>query len=151
MADTFVKKNGGWRKAKNVYINQKGNWFDCKQVWVNQKGTWRLVFHKIFPIVDVANRDNYDLYSVAISTGNWDKVTPIEATITVSGNISSFSTGTLSAGSKVNLIIPKGASVSNIDAATSLTIINNGKIDGIISNSKNAIFQVLGEMLGTLE
>jgi hypothetical protein len=107
--------NGAWRKSKAVYANVQGSWINMKEVWSNKAGTWVKVFTASYQFVTTITGYNFNLYNSAIASG-WDGVTPLAATLTVSGNLGStvstlpaFDTGTLPAGSQVNLTVPTGS------------------------------------------
>lgn len=86
---TWLHSNGSWRKAKNVYINRSGNWTEVAETWVKQAGTWRKVYQKMFQLDDVATGFNYNIYNSAMSTNEWDGISPMIANITVSGILGS--------------------------------------------------------------
>jgi len=89
--ETWLRSNGSWRKARNVYINQSGNWIEAKEVWTKQSGSWQKVFEKFFEFTDTASGTNYNLYNSVVATNNWDGTFPVMANITVSGILGSAS------------------------------------------------------------
>lgn len=135
--ETHVYASGAWRKAKEVYVKDQGVWRNLKEIWVKEQGVWRKVFGKSFEFTTDISGFNYNLRDAVMATGQWDGVTPVEANLRVVGNLGSnpprpprldpytnnsvrrrmmedyanypaFDSGSLPAGSEINLTIMPG-------------------------------------------
>jgi len=112
MATSF-KVSGTWKNCSNVNVKVSGNWKACNTVFQKVAGTWKKVYETSISITQSGTQTDYDLYTAAGSPAG-----VVNVVLTVNGTLRSTSTATAA------LI------VSGFTVGSTITIINNGVIEG---------------------